>query len=971
LTINTAIAETATLERSVGAVIDYQNECLLPLQAADANNDSILDRNEFISFMQSLSNDQQIQDLTFVTLSITLVQEYTGWVCAGYCNSFNLQNCIGGECQDGIPLTGPPGSSETNLRPYLYTVCVKAMEEVARIVGPNDDVVTEEYQVNVPFGVANVLDLDAQGIANDTGVLNGIIGVWLNQLQLQVQNNMDVEPINGINRLLDVTAMGSYVDMIDDQPCPSSINFSSDVTPLCQHLNGIFKIRVTSDTNPDTAITQVVNQALALIRGEDFDIYLPNDKSQKFFFYSLQEDEEGNSSPLPLFAYLSLASGAALLGIFAVKKLIFRNKVRRGSHVLGEDFIDESDEEMQTSNPYGGKLGGHNVEAMQVEKGASVVTGAYSEVSRDESESDVGSSGWSSSAGMSSLNTGASVDSSEFFGSSLAAIGAASNVHKKFVDGANKDNIYPIKSVDENSQSDGSDEPKMDSDFGMSPGHQQRQMISRNDLEKQIEDGDWAGVGATAAVLASDSRSTEGSVTSAFGSDFSASSSGLSSALSGTSRDRARAAELDRLVDGGDWDGVVLAAAKFEAESDRDDRTDGSVSGKSSYKSAADRSFTNLSVNSPKGSVSTNMSDVKRAEKRAEVVSLVHRVVPEEIDNVDEMMLQFQGREEELVETLRTMQERSIAARQREASRRNAKREAKKLAKEAKKANNSLSGLPPKSTPPRIDHAKRGAKQLAKDARKASNSKSSLPKAGPTKSETEKLVNDTDLMSVPSKGDSNVSDNTPQRLALDEAIAAGDWEAVGRTAEHLGEASDSSASVNTSDFESAGSANELDSSAYLSTTSMPDTERAAELEELIEEKDWSGVAAAASRFSSADAAKVNVSHDDQKSKSSGSSSSSWKRSFLFGKGKSNSDDATDDTSRDKNIKKEEEEARAQAEIWSTIAEQSKGKGSNAIGASDAADWAISRSLKQIQDSSPGNNQVETQSVDSSNDDKSV
>ena len=51
----------------------------------------------------------------------------------------------------------------------------------------------------------------------------------------------------------------------------------------------------------------------------------------------------------------------------------------------------------------------------------------------------------------------------------------------------------------------------------------------------------------------------------------------------------------------------------------------------------------------------------KVQEIRSEVESLVRRVVTEEIDNVDEMMLQFKGREEELVETLRTMQERQVA----------------------------------------------------------------------------------------------------------------------------------------------------------------------------------------------------------------------------------------------------------------------------------------------------------------------
>jgi hypothetical protein len=483
----------------------------------------------------------------------------------------------------------------------------------------------------------------------------------------------------------------------------------------------------------------------------------------------------------------------------------------------------------------------------------------------------------------------------------------------------------------------------------MSPGHQQRLAVTRKDLEKLIEKGDWAAVGATAALLASESRSSAGSISSGLVSEFSASSSALSSTLSGTSRDRARAAELDRLVEAGDWEGVVLTAAKFEAESDKDDKTEGSVSGKNSFKSSADRSFANLSANSP--SVSTNVSDsLKRAEIKAEVEALVRRVVPDEIENVDEMMTQFKGREEELLETLRTMQERSIAARQREVNRRNAKREAKKLAKEAKKA--SGAGLPPRSTPS-----------------KSLNSGT----------ETQSLINDvaasgSDVKSEASKEESNISENTPHRKALDEAIASGDWEAVGRTAEQIGDLADSS--VDTSDFESAASENEHDTSAYLSTDSRPYTDRAVELEELIDRRDWSGVVAAASRYSLADSKETITStkakEDAVDNKSTGSNRSSWRLPFVGNKNKeSDSEEPSKDNTRDKHLSKEEKEARAQAEIWNAIAEQSKAKGSNAIGASDAADWAISRSLKQLMDSTPDNKQIETQSVGSSSDDRSV
>jgi hypothetical protein len=51
----------------------------------------------------------------------------------------------------------------------------------------------------------------------------------------------------------------------------------------------------------------------------------------------------------------------------------------------------------------------------------------------------------------------------------------------------------------------------------------------------------------------------------------------------------------------------------------------------------------------------------KLVQYRTEIEALVRRVVPEEMNNIDEMMDQYNGREEELIETLRTMQERAVA----------------------------------------------------------------------------------------------------------------------------------------------------------------------------------------------------------------------------------------------------------------------------------------------------------------------
>lgn len=953
--IRSTLGQDASI-RAIGLIVDLEKECVAPMNAADADSNSVLSQNEYIAYAQSYVTDPNLNLDAFSNTALSIVLEYNQWTCAGYCNfltgdvtipsnSNRTQPSCLSTCRDGIPLEPPENVRPDSFKTYVYNVCVNTIARVKQIENSTDvvdgpTIVTKD--VVIPFGMANLKNLDAGDIANDAeGSLKQILLPTLSDLFSLVKTNLFVERLGGrLRRKLELSAVETWVKTIDNRSCPGSIQ-SNYPNALCQHLTGVFTISFPGE-DLDTIGSQVSNQAQRYIRDGDFQSLLPDEASDEYIFYSLEPTTGGS---FPLFAIVGVAAGAVLIGLFAGRALIV-NRRRRGSQVPDDDLdSDEADFRTSANITAGSK-------SIDLEQGESVARGTFGNVDRislDGSESDIGSSGWSSSAGMSSLNTGASVDSAEILVSSLAAIGAASHVHKKYSTESKNSEVYPVRGNEESSQSESS-ELNSDSELHLSPGRQERLAISRKDLEKQIEKGDWAAVGATAALLASESRSSVGSISSGFSSEFSASSSSaFSSAISGTSLDRARAAELDRLVEAGDWEGVVLTAAKFEAESDRDDKTEGSVSGKSSFKSAADRSFANLSGNSP--SVSTNLSDsLKRAEIRAEVESLVRRVVPDEIENVDEMMTQFKDREEELLETLRTMQERSIAARQREASRRNAKREAKKLAKEAKKA--SGVGLPPRSTP-------------------SKTTKNGL--------ETESLIKNQDnahldVKSDASKDESNLTESTPHRKALDEAIAAGDWEAVGRTAEQIGELADSS--VNTSDFESAASDNDLDTSAYLSTQSRHDSDRATELEELIERRDWSGVVAAASRFSVADSkekkATIKSVTDDVDSKSTGSIKSA-KRKSIFG-GKQN-DDESDQSSNskilNKNLSKEEKEARAQAEIWNAIAEQSKMKGSNAIGASDAADWAISRSLKQLMDSTPENKQVETQSVGSSSDDRSV
>jgi len=186
---------------------------------------------------------------------------------------------------------------------------------------------------------------------------------------------------------------------------------------------------------------------------------------------------------------------------------------------------------------------------------------------------------------------------------------------------------------------------------------------------------------------------------------------------------------------------------------------------------------------------------------------------------------------------------------------------------------------------------------------------------------------------------------SPNRVALDRAIEANDWEAVGEVASRM---CDADSSVGTSDYESAYSGKDsfMSSASRISSSDNSQNlqERSKELEILIESGDWSGVVMAANRYSAADknSPNRNPSKDSNMTKGSLVSSSiassthemkNAKRGGFFGSRREQ-----------EAVTQEERDALAQAEIWMKIAAQSKNEGSSAKGASEAADWAISRSL---------------------------
>ena len=297
-------------------------------------------------------------------------------------------------------------------------------------------------------------------------------------------------------------------------------------------------------------------------------------------------------------------------------------------------------------------------ESSLAERKNSIMSTLTGEQNNDDNHSDAlsssaGSSDWSSDDGFSSIGTGSlNTDQSEADNiAALADIAALDQIipsplkTEGYLGSSNPlfapvDDISPSSTNEVEDDQTETDQTSQSSESGMNTA-------TREDLDAAIQAGDWKAVGATAALIASSSpskRSTD---------DFRSSDADLSN-YSISAQERSQVNELEQLVESGDWQEVIRAATRFEnaSESDYED-------------SIRDETLMDslVGVNNPSLQSSPDSTNTKSsAEWRAEVEELVITVVPSELENIDEMMIQFRGREAELVSTLKTMKRKTLSS---------------------------------------------------------------------------------------------------------------------------------------------------------------------------------------------------------------------------------------------------------------------------------------------------------------------
>jgi hypothetical protein len=200
---------------------------------------------------------------------------------------------------------------------------------------------------------------------------------------------------------------------------------------------------------------------------------------------------------------------------------------------------------------------------------------------------------------------------------------------------------------------------------------------SFTELDQAIQKGDWAAVGVTAALLASQPFEKNKKQKQQQGGTSLFRQKNKAAAAAAQSPEE----DLDRLVKLGDWDAIVAAATKLSNSEARETmsmttRSDQSVSSRGSATVSTGTGRSALT------SVVTTASEAQAREQRLdeirlEVDELIQQVVPEERTHIDEMLIHFHGNEEVLLETLRTMKERSVAQKARSESQQLAKQKIK------------------------------------------------------------------------------------------------------------------------------------------------------------------------------------------------------------------------------------------------------------------------------------------------------
>jgi hypothetical protein len=298
-------------------------------------------------------------------------------------------------------------------------------------------------RIEVPFGIASKSGLTAPNY--NAQALQPLYSA-MDDLALSVNDALfrgRNRRMRGLlQRTLEVVNVENGISTIQSQECPSFI-VSEYPDAECSIMTGYMDVEINDNqSNNIVAMSNSIYTKAQDSIPQPYQEYIDNANGTDYVAYNVTRRNPTRSFPLS--AILGIAAGAVLIGLCAGRQYAVTRRNRT------KPIPDSDSESVDFESPF------EESETAKLEKGAPGGVNNFME-NASVNSSNAGSSGWSSSAGLSSLNTGMSVESDvpdhTLLNSSLAAIGAASNILHKPTD---NNTMFPIRTEDENSQSDGS-----------------------------------------------------------------------------------------------------------------------------------------------------------------------------------------------------------------------------------------------------------------------------------------------------------------------------------------------------------------------------------------------------------------------------------------------------------------------------------------------------------------------------------
>ena len=385
--------------------------------------------------------------------------------------------------------------------------------------------------------------------------------------------------------------------------------------------------------------------------------------------------------------------------------------------------------------------------------------------------------------------------------------------------------------------------------------------LRAREIDQLVETGNWDGVVAVAARYADEADEADDQLERPLRSAVEGSPESVNESMVSKATSNGSVGSVSVESPGGDDETSVFSKTTRDSMSHTTYSVDMSGSGDSSqgastrsgttptppenttHSSSITSSFVSRDITSSMVSAASSVDQQEKRQMnayRAEVEALVRRVVPDEIDNVDDIMVQFSGREEELIETLRAMQEKSIAQRARAAVQRSAKREAGKT---GRTHNSSEDDLNDGAT------TDDGSQSYTTDGRSGGDSiteqftEADSYSSGSSYSSASYSTRGSDSQYSQSQTGKSL-DAISEASGLSGNIDAGDWTGVKNTAQRMRGAASTNSSRDppTVDSKSYASKSSHGSGSMASSQSSMD--------ELINSGDWSGIIDKASEMRS-------------------------------------------------------------------------------------------------------------------------